>query len=68
VAILNKEASTAVRITAPYFETIQVLIAPSLEVHEAHVTTIVSETGSHRTVDGQTFTLPAHMATLIVLH
>lgn len=68
VAILNKEASTSVRITAPYFETIQVLTAPSLDAHEAHVNTIVSETGSHRTTDGQTFTLPAHMATLIVLH
>lgn len=68
VAILNKEAATPVRITAPYFDTIQILIAPALDAHEAHVNTVVSETSSRRTTDGQVFTLPPHMATLIVLH
>lgn len=68
VAILNKEASTPVRITAPYFDTIQILIAPALDAHEAHVNTVVSETSSRRTTEGQVFTLPPHMATLIVMH
>lgn len=66
-AVFNMERDAEVRITAPFFDTLQVLKAPSLEAHEAHVSSIVSETGSRRTSAGQSFTLPPHMATLIVL-
>jgi hypothetical protein len=67
VAILNKDASQPLSVTAPFFDTVQVLTGPSLEAHEAHVGTVVRETSSRRSTAGQTFTLPAHMATLIVL-
>jgi hypothetical protein len=67
VAILNKDETQPVRITAPFFDTIQVLTGPALDAPEAHVNTVVSESSSRRTSAGQTFTLPAHMATLIVL-
>ena len=67
VALLNKEASQPVKITAPLFETIATLTGPSLEAHEAHVSTIVRETSSRRTTAGQSFLLPPHFATLIVL-
>lgn len=67
VAVFNMERSAEVRITAPFFDTLQVLKAPNLDAHEAHVSSIVSETGSRRTSAGQSFTLPPHMATLIAL-
>ena len=67
VAILNKEAATNVMITAPYFDTLQVLSGPALDAHEAHVEAVVRENSSRRNADGQVFILPAHMATLIVL-
>lgn len=68
VAILNKEATESIRITAPLFETIQILTGPALDAPEAHVNTVVRETSSRRSTTGQTFTLPPHMATLIVLN
>ena len=67
VAILNKEATQPITITAPLFETVQVLTGPALDAPEAHVNTVVRETSSKRTTAGQTFTLPPHMAKLIVL-
>ena len=67
VAIFNMEAATQVHVTAPFFDTLQVLTALSLDARETHVSHIVSETGSHRTTTGQSFTLPPHMATLLVL-
>jgi hypothetical protein len=68
VAILNKEASEPIRITAPHFETIQVLTGLALDSPQAYVNTVVRETSSRRSATGQTFTLPPHMATLIVLN
>jgi hypothetical protein len=68
VAILNKEASEPIRITAPHFETIQVLTGLALDSPQTYVNTVVRETSSRRSATGQTFTLPPHMATLIVLN
>ncbi len=67
VALLNKEESQAVQVTAPYFQTIQTLTGTALDSHEAKVSTVVRETSSKRTSAGQTFVLPPHFATLIVL-
>lgn len=67
VAILNKSAVDDITITAPIFDTIQVLTGPKLEGNETHLTAVVRETSSRRTAAGQTFILPKHTATLIVL-
>lgn len=68
VALLNKEAATPVTVTAPFFDTVQTLSGASLESHDATVSTVTRETSSRRTAPGQTFVLPPHFATLIVLH
>lgn len=67
VAILNKEAAQSLVVTAPNFQTLQTLAGTSLESHEAQVSAVVRETSSRRTAAGQTFILPPHFATLIVL-
>ena len=67
VAILNKEASQPLTLTAPNFQTITTLTGASLESHKATVSAVVRETSSRRTAAGQTFVLPPHFATLIVL-
>ena len=67
VAVLNKEPAQTLTVTAPDFQTIQTLTGASLEAHEAQVSAIVRETSSRRTTAGQTFRLPPHFATLIVL-
>ena len=67
VAILNKEASQTLTVTAPNFQTLQTLTGSSLEAHEARVSAVVRETSSKRTSAGQTFIMPPHFATLIVL-
>ena len=67
VAILNKEAKQNLQIDSPIFDTVQVLSGPALDAHEAHVNTVVSESSSRRSTNGQRFILPAHTATLIVL-
>lgn len=67
LAILNKEETQALEVTAPHFQTVQTLTGPALDAHEAHVSTVVRETSSKRTASGQTFILPPHFATLIVL-
>ena len=67
VAILNKESSQTVTVTAPNFQTIATLSGNSLEAHEAQVSAVVRETSSRRTAAGQTFLMPPHFATLIVL-
>ncbi|WP_419805894.1 hypothetical protein [Terriglobus sp.] len=67
VALLNKEASQALTITAPFFQTVETLTGASLNAHEAQVSAVVRETSSRRTAAGQTFILPPRFATLIVL-
>lgn len=67
VAVLNKNPNADVTITAPEFETLQVLTGPSIEANEASLTTVVRENSSRRGPDGQTFVLPRHSATLILL-
>ncbi len=67
IAILNKEASTPLQITAPHFQTLQTLTGPALDAHTAQVTTTVRETISKRTAAGQTFILPPHTGTLLLL-
>ena len=67
VAILNKEPSQVLSVTAPNFQTIATLTGTSVESHEAKVSAVVRETSSRRTAAGQTFLLPPHFATLIVL-
>ena len=67
VAILNKEASAAVQITAPLFETLETLTGASLEARSAEVKMTVRETTSRRTAAGQTFILPAHTGTMLLL-
>lgn len=67
IAILNKEASQMLSVTAPNFQTLATLSGSSLESHEAKVSAVVRETSSRRTSAGQTFLLPPHFATLIVL-
>ena len=67
VAILNKEADATLAVTAPNFQTLATLTGASLEAHEAQVSAVVRETSSRRTAAGQTFLLPPHFATLIVL-
>ena len=67
VAILNKEADTPVQITAPRFQTLQTLTGPALDARTALVSTVVRETTSRRTATAQTFVLPAHTGTLLVL-
>ncbi len=67
VAILNKEASAPVQITAPPFQTLQTLTGESLESRSAEVKTTVRETTSRRSAAGQTFILPAHTGTLLLL-
>ncbi len=67
VAILNKDMTQNLLITAPYFDTVQILVGPALDAHEAHVNAVVRETSSRRVGDVQKFILPAHMGTLIVL-
>ncbi len=67
VAILNKEASQSLQLTAPRFQTLQTLTGPSLDARSATVSAVVRETASRRFADGQTFVLPPHFATLIVL-
>ena len=67
VAILNKEASAPVQITAPFFQTLQTLTGPALDAHSAEVSVTVRETASRRTAAGQTFILPAHTGTLLLL-
>lgn len=67
VAILNKEASEPLAVTAPNFQTIATLTGASLDAHAAEVSAVVRETSSRRTAAGQTFMLPPHFATLIVL-
>ena len=67
VAILNKEAEAAIQIAAPHFQTLQTLTGPSLEARSAQVSTVVRETASRRSASTQTFVLPAHTGTLLVL-
>ena len=67
VAILNKEASAPVQITAPLFETLETLTGASLEARSAEVKMTVRETTSRRTAAGQTFILPAHTGTMLLL-
>ncbi len=67
LAILNKEANTLVEMTAPHFQTLQTLTGPALDARFAQVSSIVRETTSRRTSMGQTFVLPAHTGTLLVL-
>lgn len=67
VAILNKEASQPLTVTAPRFQTLAMLSGPSLGGHEAVVSTVVRETTSRRSGAGQTFVLPPHFATLLML-
>ncbi len=67
VAILNKDASSPLQITAPHFQTLETLTGPALDAHTAAVTVTVRETTSRRTAAGQTFILPAHTGTLLVL-
>lgn len=67
VAILNKEPSQVLSVTAPNFQTLSTLTGPSLDAHTAQVSAVVRETSSRRTAAGQTFLLPPHFATLIVL-
>ncbi len=67
VAILNKEATESIQITAPYFQAISALTGPALDARTAQVGTIVRETTSRRSATGQTFVLPAHTGTLLVL-
>lgn len=67
VAILNKEENQQLEVTAPHFQTLQTLTGPALDAHEAHVSTIIQETSSKRMPAGQTFLLPPHFATLLVL-
>jgi hypothetical protein len=67
VAILNKEATQNLQISAPFFDTVQVLSGPALDAHEAHVNSVVRESSSRRIGTSQKFVLPAHTGTLIVL-
>ena len=67
VALINKEESQSVQMTAPAFDSIETLTGPALDSHEAKVSTVMRETSSRRTGSGQTFVLPPHFATLIVL-
>ncbi len=67
VAILNKEGSQMLNVTAPNFQTLATLTGTSLQAQQAEVSTVVRETSSRRTAAGQTFILPPHFATLIVL-
>ncbi len=67
VALLNKEASETLTVTAPNFQTLATLTGASLESHEAQVSAVVRETTSRRTAAGQTFILPPHFGTLIAL-
>ncbi len=67
VAILNKELLQPLEVTAPNFQTLQTLTGSALDAREANVTAVVRETSSRRTKAGQTFILPPHFATLIVL-
>ena len=67
VALLNKEASAAVQITAPFFETLETLTGASLDARSAEVKMTVRETTSRRTATGQTFVLPPHTGTMLLL-
>ncbi|GAA3759188.1 hypothetical protein [Terriglobus aquaticus] len=67
VAILNKKPSQVLSLTAPNFQTLATLTGASLEAHAAQVSAVVRETSSRRSSAGQTFLLPPHFATLIVL-
>jgi hypothetical protein len=67
IAILNKDATQNLLISAPYFNTVQILTGPALDSHEANVTSVVRESNSRRVGDVQKFVLAPHMATLIVL-
>lgn len=67
LAILNKEATESLEITAPHFQAIAALTGPALDARSAQVTTVVRETASRRTATGQTFVLPAHTGTLVLL-
>jgi hypothetical protein len=67
VAVLNKDASTPIKVIAPNADLIATLMAPALDSREAHLETVQHGIASRSIGGDGSFTVPAHTGMLLVL-